>query len=187
MSKVQVNRVLTLPMPEKLFGIPSHPLMVHLPVVLLPLCALIALVLAVRPSFVRHYGWPFLGLSLVATVGTVLAASSGEGLQELLNERSSAIEQHAEWGDRTRLVAIVFFVLAAAFVYLVKRSQASTSDSTGSTHTVVKRSPAIPVLAALLAVSAIGATASVIYTGHTGAKSAWEDAGKEGGGESGGN
>jgi uncharacterized membrane protein len=187
MSKVPVNRVLTVRMPEKLFGIPSHPLMVHLPVVLLPLCALIALVLAVRPSLVRHYGWPFLGLSLVATVGTVLAASSGEGLEELLNERSDAIEQHAEWGDRTRLVAIVFFVLAVAFVYLVKRSQQrSTSDSTGSTHTVVKRSPAIPVFAALLFVSAIGATASVIYTGHTGAKSAWEDAGKEGGGEGGG-
>ncbi len=166
-------------MPEKLFGIPSHPLMVHLPVVMLPLCALIAVVLAFRPPLVRHYGYPFLGLSFVAMFGTVLAASSGEGLEHILNERNEAIEEHAEWGDRTRLMAVLFFVLAVAFVVLARKIHAVGPDSTSQTRSAVGRSAAVPVLAVLLSISAAAATAAVMYTGHTGAKSAWEDAGKE--------
>lgn len=167
-------------MPEKLFGIPSHPLMVHMPVVLLPLCALFAIVLAVRPRLVRHYGIPFLALSLVSMVGTVLAAASGEGLQHILNERDPAIDQHAEWGDRTRIIAIVFFVLAVAFVLAVRQLQSSeTDDANRESGAPTRRSPIVPALAALLSLSSVTATAAVIYTGHTGAKSAWADAGKK--------
>ena len=129
-------------MPEKLFGIPAHPLMVHLPVVLLPLCALIALVLAVRPSLVRHFGIPFVVLTGVSFIGTFLATESGEGLQELLNEKAAAIERHAEWGDRTRIAALVFFLLAIAFVVLVKRSQRVGVTTSPSTSTATPpRSP----------------------------------------------
>lgn len=162
-------------MPEKLFGIPAHPLMVHLPVVMLPLCALIALALAIRPSLVRHFGIPFAVLTGVSFVGTFLATESGEGLEELLGEKSAAIERHAEWGDRTRIAALVFLLLAIAFVVLVKRSQRAAAERPAST-----RSLAVPVMAGLLALSAVGTTVAVIYTGHSGAKSAWEDAGKEG-------
>ena len=165
-------------MPEKLFGIPSHPLMVHIPVVLLPLCALLAILLVVRPFWVRHYGWPFLVLSFVSMVGTVVAAASGEGLKHILNERNPAVDRHAEWGDRTRLAAIVFFVLAAAFVYLVKRFEGLKVSGTPGSTTVVNRSAAVLLVAALLVISAVASTGAVMYTGHTGAKSAWGDAGK---------
>lgn len=162
-------------MPEKLFGIPAHPLMVHLPVVLLPLCGLLALLLAVRPSLVRHYGIPFAVLTGVAFVGTFLATESGEGLEDILGEKSAAIERHAEWGDRTRLIALVFFLLAVVFVAVARRSQRAAVER----FAVLRHRLAIPVIAALLCVSAVATTVSVIYTGHTGAKSAWEDAGKE--------
>lgn len=164
-------------MPDRLFGLPAHPLLVHLPVVMLPLCAILAIVLAVRPKLVRHYGPVLVGLTGVAFVGTFLAAQSGEGLQEnILKEHSAAIERHAEWGDRTRIAALVFFVCALAFVMVVRKAGASQR----SLGAAAKRSAAVPVLAALMVLSAVGTTAAVIYTGHTGAKSAWEDAGKEG-------
>ncbi len=158
--------------------------MVHLPVVMLPLCALIALVLAIRPSLVRHFGIPFAVLTGVSFVGTFLATESGEGLEELLGEKSAAIERHAEWGDRTRIAALVFFILAIAFVVLVKRSQRAgearpASSGPASAGPASARSLAVPVMAALLALSAVGTTVAVIYTGHSGAKSAWEDAGKK--------
>ncbi len=119
----------------------------------------------------------------VSFVGTFLATESGEGLQNLLGEETAAIERHAEWGDRTRIAALVFFLLASAFVVLVKRSQrtigATTSPSSSSTSST-GHSFAIPVIAVLLSLSAVATTAAVIYTGHSGAKSAWEDAGKKG-------
>lgn len=36
---------------NNLFGLPAHPLLVHLPVVMVPLAAIGALVLAIRPRF----------------------------------------------------------------------------------------------------------------------------------------
>ncbi len=162
-------------MPDKLFGIPAHPLMVHLPVVMLPLCAIFAIILAVRPSLVKPYGIPLAVLTGISFVGTFFATESGEGLEHLLNEHSAAIERHAEWGDRTRLAALVFFILALAFVIVAKRAQGTPQVVVGE----AKRAMLIPVLAALMSIAAIGTTVAVIYTGHTGAKSAWEDAGKD--------
>ena len=149
--------------------------MVHLPVVLLPLCALFAIVLAVRPGLVKHYGLPLAALTGISFVGTFLATESGEGLEHLLNEHSAAIEQHSEWGDRTRLAALVFFILALAFVIVARKAQRTPQVVVGE----AKKAMVIPILAALMSIAAIGTTVAVIYTGHTGAKSAWEDAGQE--------
>ena len=162
-------------MPDRLFGIPAHPLLVHIPVVLLPLCALFAIVLAVKPRLVAHYGIPLAVLTGISFAGTVLATQSGEGLQHILKEQSAAIERHSQWGDRTRLAAFVFFILALAFVGVARRTLRVSQVGVD-----VKKSVVIPILAALMSIAAIGTTVAVIYTGHSGAKSAWEDAGKAG-------
>jgi uncharacterized membrane protein len=180
-------------MPDRLFGLPAHPLLVHIPVVLLPLCALLAIVFVVRLSLTRQFGLPVVMLTAVAAGGTFFAAESGEGMEKILNEPPNpALEAHAEWGDRIRIAAIVFFVIALIFVLLARRSSSSSSSSSstrastaaasGTGGVVVEsgRSTVVMVLAALLVVSALGTTYAVIETGHSGAKQAWEDAGKEG-------
>lgn len=169
-------------MPERLFGIPSHPLMVHAPVVLLPLTAIVAIVLIARPSLLRHYGFPLIGLSVVSAFSAILAASSGEGLQDILKERSRAIEEHAEWGDRTRLIAIVFMLVVIAWVVVQRRwerGRAGGGAEASSTSAQARTNLARGALAALVVLFAVGSTWAVIETGHSGAKSAWEDAGKE--------
>ena len=50
-----------------IFGIPAHPLLVHAVVVLLPLAAVCAAALAVRPSWRQRYAWPA-ELDLMASV-----------------------------------------------------------------------------------------------------------------------
>lgn len=166
-------------MTSRFFGIPSHPLLVHIPAVLLPLCALLAILIVVRPRLEEHFGIPLVVLTAGGTLGAFLAAASGEGLEEILREHSAAIEHHAEWGDRTRIVALLFFVITVAFVVMARKARLAAAGA-DSASSPVKRSAAVPVLAALLILSGVATTASVIITGHSGAKSAWEDAGKEG-------
>jgi hypothetical protein len=163
-------------MPDRLFGLPSHPLLVHLPVVLLPLAALLMLWLVVRPQHLSLLGLPLVGLSLVSLLGAVLAVESGEGLERILNEPSKALERHAQMGERTRLVAAVFFVLVVAFYFLGRKWNAARVVG-GTAVARSKAFVAVGVVAALFGIVAIGA---VVTTGHSGAKLAWEDAGKEG-------
>ena len=48
---------------ETFFGLPAHPLMVHLPVVLIPLAGIIAIVFAFRPAWLDRFGWHLVVLS----------------------------------------------------------------------------------------------------------------------------
>jgi uncharacterized membrane protein len=158
-------------MPDKVFGLPAHPLLVHIPVVLLPVCALAAILLAVQPRLVDRYGTAFAVLTGCAFVGTVLAARTGPELRHLLNEETASIEQHARWGDRTEILSVLFFVLAVAFVVVSKRANRARLPGGDG-----KRTIAVPILAASLSVVAVFTTAAVIRTGHTGAEAVWEDA-----------
>jgi uncharacterized membrane protein len=163
-------------MPERLFGLPSHPLLVHIPVVLLPLCFIFAIFVVVKPRLVQHFGVPLLIVSLVAVIGTVLAASSGEGLESILNKHNAAIQDHAEWGDRTRLVAVVFFLLITVFVALARRVLSKTVGTTGIGNP--PRNGLVTVFGVLALVAGTLMCGAVIQTGHSGATLAWEDAGK---------
>ena len=40
-----------------LFGLPAHPLLVHIPVALIPLCAAGAIVMVVSASWRQRIGW----------------------------------------------------------------------------------------------------------------------------------
>ncbi len=65
-----------------LAAIPSHPLFVHVPVVLVPLAAIGAIAIAVRPRWMAAYGYPVAGLAGVGFVGALIAAHTGEELEE---------------------------------------------------------------------------------------------------------
>ena len=163
-------------MPDRLFGLPAHPLLVHVPVVLLPLAALLMLWLLYRPQHLHLLGFLLVGCSFVSFVGSVLAVETGEGLERILNEPSEALERHAQMGERTRLIAAVFFVLVVAFVVIGRRWNAARTIHGGA----LPRSKAFIAVGAVAALLGIFAVGSVVATGHSGAKLAWEDAGKSG-------
>ena len=72
-----------------LFGLPAHPLLVHIPIVLLPLVGIGAIAIAVSPKARRRFGTVVLALAGVAFIGTVLAAGSGEGLVESVDSSAA--------------------------------------------------------------------------------------------------
>ena len=162
---------------ESLGGLPAHPLVVHLPVVLVPLAAIGALLMAIRPAWLQRFGVVVATLAGLGFVGSLLAAGSGEELEDSFRAAgetiSGALHDHAEMGESVELLAGLFFVLVLAWVLF-----AAWRRKVGEEHAVarVRRPKVVAIVLALLVVlSGFTATASVYLTGHSGAKSVWED------------
>lgn len=157
---------------EPLLGLPTHPLIVHVPVVVIPLTAVGALATVARRSWYFQYRWVVLMMGVLGAIGAILAASTGEELEE--GERASrAIHEHAEAGELARTVAIVFALVLVAYVvvpwFLARRARLDDRrDQVGPRWLR-------PVLAALVVLTSIGAVAAVIDAGHSGASSVWNE------------
>ncbi|WP_339155652.1 DUF2231 domain-containing protein [Actinomadura luteofluorescens] len=157
-------------MPDTLWGLPVHPLIVHLVVFLVPLTVLAALVVAVWPKARRLLAPWVLGVATIALITIPLATESGEHLEEQVS-RSSLVEEHAELGDTLLpLMAALWVVLAiiVAVDFYIRRK----TDGPPSWTRVV-----MPV-AMVLTVGASAVTGvQVVRIGHSGAKAVWSDVG----------
>jgi uncharacterized membrane protein len=150
---------------ESFFGVPAHPLLVHLPVVCIPLATIGALALALRPQWRRPYGLVVIALAALGAFGAQLATGSGEALEE--GRRVRDLGDHAELGEIARNMAFVLLGLVVV-MYVLDRWH---------DHERLRKVPywVTPVVAVLTVLGAVGATASVVAAGHTGAKAVWED------------
>jgi formate hydrogenlyase subunit 3/multisubunit Na+/H+ antiporter MnhD subunit len=159
------------------FGIPAHPLLVHVPAVLLPLVAIGVVFMVIKPSWHQRYRWAVLVLGFVGTVGAVLAASAGETFEEQITATRGGAgearwEDHAEAGETAQVFAIIFFVILAAFIlvpWFIERRR----NTTGATLSL-PRWVTVGMTVLVLAASAASVT-TVVLAGHSGAKSVWCD------------
>lgn len=162
---------------EKIAGLPAHPLFVHVPVVLIPLAGILAIIFAVRPAWLDRFGWGLVGLSGVGMLGAILAAGSGEALEEMLEDKgeviSKSLEEHAEMGETARTVAIVFFLIVLAVV-LVRSMAKKRAEGSGVSKFVASKGGAV-AMSVLLALSAAGATYATATAGHSGAEEVWKE------------
>jgi uncharacterized membrane protein len=162
--------------PSILASLPTHPLLVHVPVVLVPLAAIGALAMAIRPAWFERFGVAVAGLAGAGFVGAVLAAQSGESLQEHFQSVgqtiSPTLRHHAELGDSVQGISLLFFGLVAAWVLF-----AWWRRRAGEEKAIAKvRRPRLvaSVLMALAVLAGAAATTAITVTGHNGAKSVWE-------------
>ena len=146
---------------NNLFGLPAHPLLVHLPVVMVPMAALGALILAIFPKYFARFGWWVTGMSFIGAIGTILAAGSGEALEEKVDQ-SATLEHHAQLGETTRLLSIILFAILLA-VMLIRRYK----------PTLLAKKAIVIVVSVLIAASSVGAAWAMVATGHNGAKASW--------------
>lgn len=97
-----------------------HPLVVHFPIALLLIAPLLVIVGALLPSQKgRVVLFTALGLMTLGTVGTIVAAASGEAASALVNKTSqvkAVLQLHEELADITRGV---FSFLTAIFAAIV--------------------------------------------------------------------
>ena len=102
---------------HEITGLPAHPLIVHMPLVLGPLVGVLTLAL-LRPSWRARLLWPVAGLAVVTAFFAIIAVISGEWFAEQLRI-GDAIHEHEEAAELFRSLEILLAIaLVAAAVGL---------------------------------------------------------------------
>jgi uncharacterized membrane protein YdcZ (DUF606 family) len=153
-------------MPETVFGLPTHAIVVHATVVLVPLAALAVLLHVFWPAARRRLGVVTPVLAGVALVLVPLSTQSGESLEHQVG-RNTLVERHAQLADGLLPWVAGLFVAAAALWLLDRRRTRPGSDAAPRW---------LPVVAGVLAVVAVvGTVQQVVRVGHAGAQATWHD------------
>ena len=152
-------------------GIPTHVLLVHAAVVLVPALVLAAVGYAFLPRFRARLDWLAAGLAVLAPLAAWLATESGEELQEVLVEKGypaeilDQVHEHAGYGEQT-----FWFSLALGAVTLLLLV----------VHRGHPRLPALPrwvgpLLAVAVLVLGVVAGVFVYLAGDSGAHVVWQN------------
>jgi hypothetical protein len=158
---------------SKLFGLPAHPLIVHIPVVLLPIAAIGAVFIVISPAWRARIGWLVVIAAGVSLLFVQLAIGSGEVLQESVDE-TDLIREHAHLGEGLRPYAAVFFVaVLALMVYDRWRTRRAGSGDAPAVAKGTWRDPVMATLAVVVLASAVLSVVWVYRAGHSGAESVW--------------
>ncbi len=143
-------------MPEKIAGLPAHPLIIHLPIVLGPIVGVLAVLLLV-PKLRDRLLVPTAALAVVFAVSAIAAVMSGENFLATLNI-GDAIEEHEEAAETLRLLSVVLAAVLVAFAASRKRLPATAATG-------------LAMVIAVLGVATVGFT---VKTGHEGATLVWK-------------
>ena len=156
------------------FGIPAHPLLVHLPVAFLPLAFVGVVVMLLRPTWWERYKWATLLVTGVGAIGAVIAANAGEELERSVDGRGSALlENHTQAGDTAKVIALLFFVVVAAAVLIPVLLRRRGDKSMPSWWR--------PIVSVALVASGVASMVTIYDAGHSGAKATWHDVNLDGG------
>jgi hypothetical protein len=158
-------------------GIPLHPLVVHAVVVLLPLAALGAVVIAVRRSWRRTLGVPVLLVALAGVAAVPVATTTGTQLWTALGGHNPLIDVHAQRAAWLLPFAVGFLLLLAAAVLTelaTARAEAGQHART-ATATRARAATGLSVLAALAGLVVAGL---VVWVGHAGSVVVWQGIGQ---------
>ena len=145
-----------------MLGLPLHPLIVHLAVVMLPLAALGAIAIALRPVWSKRFGIVVVGGALVGAVTALISRSSGQELAL----RVGAPAEHVNYGNLLPIVAFVFFAVVTIF-WLLDRGIPGNR----------RRPLGLKILAGIVVLVSVGTILWTALTGHSGAEAVWGSVG----------
>lgn len=146
-----------------IFGLPAHPLIVHAVVVLVPLAALSALVVAVWPAARDRYAPAALVLATLALISVPLATHTGEQLERHVRP-SAFVAHHTAMADGL-LPFVGLLWLSLAVLVTARRLGVSRG---------VNWSRYLAGGAAVFAVAgAVASGIQVVRIGDSGARAAW--------------
>jgi uncharacterized membrane protein len=156
---------------ETLAGLPAHPLLLHVPVVLIPILAGATVALMAKPEWRLRYGLAWAAVALVTMAFTILAAGAGEAFRASRPIfASAALNEHAELGDQLKAVVVLF---SAGIVGVVISDHLRDSGLLGRLAQLVHRPPIFRAVRLGLSLLAVVALVWVVRTGHEGAEVAW--------------
>ncbi|QSB12781.1 hypothetical protein JQS43_13895 [Natronosporangium hydrolyticum] len=161
---------------EEFMDIPAHPLLVHAPVVFVPLLALLAIAYAFVPVIRPHTRWVLGALAVVTPISALFAKLSGDAFFDRLDEAGRitegfypTLEEHQALGNMTAFTTAILGLATLALVLFVvpRRSAAALEPGGGAQPLLLLGLRVLTVLAALASLY------YVVRTGDTGAKAVW--------------
>lgn len=139
-------------------GLPLHPLVVHVAVVILPLSAIALVLIVLIPRWRGALGWVTMAGLAVGAGAAFVAKETGEALAA----RVGLPQRHADLGDRLPLVAVITLLIALAWFLLDRQRRRE-----GGPRALVT------VLAVASIVAAAATTVLTVLVGHSGAEAVW--------------
>ena len=158
---------------DNAFGLPAHPLLLHVPVILIPLLVLATIAVIARPAWRQRFGLAWGTLAVAALAGTVLAASAGDAFIEERPFVPDVLREHQEAGSTLRILMFVF--VALVLITIVRDWRAREGAPIGSAAIGTGLSVVVLLLAA-------ASGFFVVRTGHLGSKATWSEASNQAGG-----
>jgi hypothetical protein len=160
-------------------GLPAHPLIIHAVVVLVPLAALCAVAVVLRPAWRRRFGWPVLALTVAAALSAPAAVLTGEQLafEQFGADYPEDIVAHQGWGALAQWAAGAFGLAMLLFIVVGRLFDRRAADAQQADHG--PPSPSLPqrivmiVLGLAVLAAAAASTALVFLAGDTGTTSVW--------------
>jgi hypothetical protein len=139
-------------------GLPAHPLLVHLVVVLLPLSAQGAVLVSAWPAAQRRIG---VLVPLGAVVGAAAVPVTTKAGRDLAQHFGNPpfIQQHQAYGNQVLPWAAALAVVTVVQWFVLRRPDVSRGLRA--------------LLGAAVVVSAVGTVAIVVLTGDSGARAVW--------------
>lgn len=160
--------------PQTVYGVPSHLLVLHAVVVLVPLSALGVVLMAVARRTRPILRWPVLAVLTAALAAVPAATTTGTALlQRQLADGAlggSALEKvqlHQQLGELVLWPVLGLWLATVALVALDRRARAPRRGNG-------RLLPAVAVLAVVLAGAA---TVQTVRAGHAGATAVWNPGG----------
>jgi cell division protein FtsW (lipid II flippase) len=140
---------------DTIFGLPTHTLVVHAAVVLLPLAALGGIIMGFSQRFSIRFGPVVVAVAAVGTVSAFVSRITGEEFAE----RVGNPREHAEAGQLLPFIAVGFFVVLLLLWLLDRRG---------------RRDLLTQIVGVVVIVAALILTGWTIRTGHSGAEATWK-------------
>jgi hypothetical protein len=172
-------------MPETVNGLPTHVLLVHAVVVLLPLAAGLLVLAAALPKVQARLGLALPALALGTAVLTPITMAAGRNLRSALGGDSPLIARHAHLAGQLLPWAIA--VLVMAVVVTARARTAAPAVRSARPERPAPRTPASSssgaarpgvlvnvVVLGLSVVVAAGTVAQVARVGESGSRAVWE-------------
>jgi uncharacterized membrane protein len=157
---------------SKIFGLPAHPLFVHVPVVLIPLVGIGAIAMAFSGRVRNQFGWLVLGVGVVAGISTQFAIMSGQALRHSVPQ-SAELRRHTHIAESIRPLILLLFLVALAVMLLDRRTRGAWPFSGREPGRAIG-SIARTCLIALTVVVAVGTNVRLFQIGDSGAKATWQ-------------
>jgi hypothetical protein len=150
-------------------GLPTHVLLVHAVIVLLPLSALLLVLTTVWPAARQRLAGPNAILAVLVLPLVPLTTDAGEWLERRVPS-SDLVRTHAELGD-----SAIFYAIPIAVVALVVwwRGREAGAESGRRTYLAPLSTAVTRVVAVLALIAAVAGVYGMYRIGDSGAKAAW--------------